>query len=116
MEPSPAALEVRKDETIRLCEALSDGRVVGTPAYETIGGRVTIAHAYVDPDQRHRGVASALARYALEQPRQSRTAVGIYCRFAVDYVQAHPEWNDIADTSRSAFTATRTARNTNSGR
>ncbi|WP_353963456.1 GNAT family N-acetyltransferase [Streptomyces mirabilis] len=60
MEPSLAAVEVRKDETTRLYEALIDGQVVGNLAYETAGGRATLTHSYVDPEQRHRGIASAL--------------------------------------------------------
>ena len=116
MEQSPAAVEVRKDETTRLYEALIDGRVVGNLAYETTGGRAALTHSYVDPDQRHRGIASALARYALEDLSQSRTKVGIYCGFVADYVQDHPEWNDVVDISRSAFIATRTARDTTGGR
>ncbi|MEU6577205.1 GNAT family N-acetyltransferase [Streptomyces sp. NPDC046805] len=115
MEPSPAAVEVRKDETARLYEALIDDQVVGTLAYETIGGRATLTHSYVDPDQRHRGIASALARYALEDLTQSPAKVGIYCGFVADYVQDHPEWNDAVDISRSAFITTRTARDTTSG-
>ncbi|MGW3345964.1 GNAT family N-acetyltransferase [Nonomuraea rubra] len=113
MEPSPAALEVHKDETIRLREALSDAGVAGALASETTSGRITIARLYVDPDQRHRGIASALARHALSQ---SRAVIGIYRGFAVEYVQAYPEWNVMVDISRSAFAATRTTRNTNSGR
>jgi hypothetical protein len=54
MEQSPAAVEVRKDETTRLYEALTDGRVVGNLTYETTGGRVTLTHSYVDPNKRHR--------------------------------------------------------------
>ncbi|MFD1276342.1 GNAT family N-acetyltransferase [Streptomyces kaempferi] len=79
MQPSPAAVEVRKDEATRLYEALVDDQVVGTLAYETTGGRATLTHSYVDPDQRHRGIASALARHALEDlaqgPRLASTAV-----------------------------------------
>jgi predicted GNAT family acetyltransferase len=116
MELSPATVAVCKDETTRLYEALIDGRVVGNLAYETTGGRVSLTHSYVDPDQRHRGIASALARYALEDLSQSRTKVGIYCGFVADYVQDHPEWNDAVDISRSALIATRTERDTNSGR
>jgi uncharacterized protein len=116
VEQSPAAVEVRKDETTHLYEALIDGRVVGNLAYETTGGRVTLTHSYVDPDQRHRGIASALAHYALEDVSQSPTKIGIYCGFVADYVQDHPEWNDTVDISRSAFIATRTARDVTSGR
>ncbi|MEU8176487.1 GNAT family N-acetyltransferase [Microbispora hainanensis] len=112
MNRSPAAVEVRKDETTRLYEALIDGRVVGSLAYETTGGRISLTHSYVDPDQRHRGVASALARYALEDlsQSQSQSKAGVYCGFVADYVEDHPEWKDAVDINRSAFIATRTAR------
>jgi hypothetical protein len=62
MEQSTVAIEVRKDETTRLYEALIDGRVVA------------------------------------------------------DYVPGHPEFNDVVDIRRSAFIATRTARDTAGGR
>jgi predicted GNAT family acetyltransferase len=118
MEPAPAAaeVEVRKVETTRLYEALIGGRVVGTLAYETIGGRVSLTHSYVEEDQRHRGVASALARYALEDLRETHSKAGIYCGFIADYVDEHPEWRDAVDINRSAFIATRTARDTSDGR
>jgi predicted GNAT family acetyltransferase len=113
MMRSPAAVEVRKNETTRLYEALIDGQVVGNLAYETTGGRVSLTHSFVDPDQRHRGVASALARHALEDLRQSPTKAGVYCGFVADYVEDHPEWKDAVDINRSAFIATRTARDAN---
>jgi len=116
MEPSSAAVEIRKDESTRLYEALIDGRIVGTLAYETIGGRVSLTHSYVDGDQRHRGIASALAGYALEDLSQTGTKVGIYCGFVADYVQDHPEFNGVVDINRSAFIATHTARDTQRGR
>ena len=116
MEPSPAAVEVRKDETTRLYEALIDGQVVGNLAYETTGGRVALTHSYVDPDRRHQGIASALARYALEDLGQCPTKVGIYCGFVADFVQEHPEFNDAVDINRSALIATHTARDSNRGR
>ncbi|MFI6567196.1 GNAT family N-acetyltransferase [Streptomyces sp. NPDC050534] len=117
MEPSPAAIEVRKDETARLYEALINGQVVGTLAYETTGGRFSLTHSYVDQDQRHRGIASALARYALEDlsRSQGQAKIGIFCGFVADYVQAHPGWKETVDINRSAFIATHTARDTTSG-
>lgn len=112
MEPSPAAFEVRKDTTTRLYEALIDGRVVGDLAYETTGGRVSLTHSYVDPDRRHQGIASALARFALEDLSRSQPKIGIYCGFVADFVAGHPEFNDAVDIDRSAFIATHTARDT----
>jgi predicted GNAT family acetyltransferase len=116
MESSPATVEVRKDTTTRLYEALVDGKVVGDLAYETSGGRVSLTHSYVDPDQRHQGIGSALARFALEDLSQDPEPVGIYCGFVADFVAEHPEFNDTADINRSAFIATRTARDTSRGR
>jgi uncharacterized protein len=116
MEPSPAAVEVRKDKTTRLYEALIDGHVVGNLAYETTGGRVSLTHTYVDPDRRHQGIASALARFALKDLSQSPAPVDIYCGFVADFVAGHPEFNDAVDINRSAFIATHTARDTNRGR
>ena len=116
MNPSRDAVEVRKDETTRLYEALIDGRVVGNLAYETTGGEVSLTHSYVDQDQRHRGVGSALARYALEDLSRSQTKAGIFCGFVADYVEDHPEWKDAVEVNRSAFIATRTARDTNGRR
>jgi MFS family permease len=108
--------EVRKNETTRLYEALIDGQVVGNLAYETTGGRVSLTHSYVDQGRRHQGIGSALARYALEDLSRSESRVGIFCGFVADYVREHPEFNDAVDINRSAFIATRTARETTSGR
>lgn len=116
MDTSSVAVGVRKDETTRLYEAVIDGRVVGNLAYETTGGRVALTHSYVDPDQRNQGVGSALARFALEDLSQSQTKVGIYCGFVADYVHDHPGWKDSVEINRSAFIATRTARDTQRGR
>lgn len=116
MEQSPAAVEVRKNETTRLYEALIDGQVVGNLAYETSGGRVSLTHSYVNQDHRHRGIASALARYALQDLSQSHTKASIHCGFVADYVQNHPEWNAAVDIKRSALIATRTGRDTNGAR
>jgi predicted GNAT family acetyltransferase len=110
MNSSPAAVEVRKNETTRLYEALIDGRVVGDLAYETTGGRISLTHSFVDEDQRHRGVASALAHYALEDLSRNQDRAAVYCGFVADYVQAHPEWKDAVDISHTGFIATRTAR------
>lgn len=115
MEPSPGALEVRKNETARLYEALIDGQVVGDLAYETTGGQVSLTHSYVDPDRRHHGIASSLAHTALEDLSRSGSRVGIYCGFVADYVEEHPEWSHIVDVHRSSLVATRSARDTNRG-
>lgn len=114
MEQSPSAVEVRKDENTRLYEALMGDRVVGTLAYETTGGRFTLTHSYVSPDARHKGVGSALARFALEDLSHNQSSkVGVYCGFVADYVLDHPEFNDAVDINRSALIATLSTRDMN---
>lgn len=115
MEASPPDIRVRKDETTHLYEALIGDQVVGTLAYETTGGRFSLTHSYVDQEQRHRGIASAIARYALEDLSHSKSKVAVHCGFVADYVEAHPEWHAAVDINRSAFIATRTERDTAGG-
>jgi predicted GNAT family acetyltransferase len=115
MEPRSASVEVRKNTAARLYEALIDGEVVGDLAYEMVGGRVSLTHSYVDARHRHQGIASSLARFALEDLRDSQSRVGIFCGFVADFVREHPEYEDTVEVSRSAFLATRTALDTNRG-
>ena len=113
MEQSPAAVEVRKNEIARLYEALQTAGSSGLwrTRRPEVGSHST--HSYVDADQRHRGVASALARYALEDLSRRQAKIGVYCGFVADYVQDHPEFSDTVDINRSALIATRTTRDTN---
>jgi predicted GNAT family acetyltransferase len=115
METPTGTVTVRKDGTTRLYEALIDGEIVGTLAYETVGGRVSLTHSYVDQGRRHRGVASAMARYALDDLRHETVKVGIRCGFVADYVQAHSEWQGVVDIKRSALIPTRTERDSTGG-
>ena len=111
-----SGVTVRKNETSRLYEALVDGHVVGDLAYEVTGDRVSLTHSYVDPEHRHRGVASALARYALEDVSRGHGKAGVFCGFVADYVEGHPEWQEAVEINRSALLATRTARGTKNER
>lgn len=116
MKSSAASVDVRKNTATRLYEAVIDGRVVGNLAYELNGGRTSLTHSYVDPEQRHHGIASSLARFALEDLRDSESKAAVYCGFVADYVQEHPEYADGVEINRSAFLATRTALDTGDGR
>ena len=103
-------IHVRKVAATRLYEALVDGRVVGTLAYETSGGRTSLTHSFVDPDRRHAGVGSALAEFALADATGAGDRPSVYCGFVADYVAAHPRWAGLVDVHRSALIPTRSSR------
>lgn len=98
---------VRKDTTTRLYEAVIAEKVVGTLAYETSGGTVSLTHSFVDPEHRHHGIGTALAEFALTDLSESGTRPAVHCGFVADFIDSRPEWRDAADIRRSALFATR---------
>lgn len=100
-------VQVRKVEQTRLYEAVIGERVVGTLAYETVGGKTALTHSFVDPERRNMGVGSALAEFALTDVTTAGERPVIYCGFVSDYVGAHPKWNDAVEISRWGMIPTR---------
>jgi predicted GNAT family acetyltransferase len=107
MTGQPDEIQVRKVEQTRLYEAVIAGEVVGSLAYETVGGRISLTHSFVDPDRRNIGVGSALAEFALTDVTASGERPAVYCAFVSDHVDAHPRWKDAVDVSHSALIPTR---------
>jgi len=99
-------IQVRKVERTRLYEAVIGGEVVGSLAYETVGGTTALTHSFVDPERRNRGVGSALAEFALKDVAESGARPLVSCGFVSDYVDAHPRWNGAVDISRWAMIPT----------
>lgn len=52
-------------------------------------------HTYVPPELRGRGIASRLAKFALEHARAQQLRVVPTCPFIADYVKANPEFRDL---------------------
>lgn len=100
-------LQVRKVEQTRLYEAVIEGEVVGSLAYETVGGKTALTHSFVDPEHRNKGVGSALAEFALTDVTSSGARPLVYCGFVADYADAHPRWNGTVEISRWAMIPTR---------
>lgn len=100
-------VQVRKSEQTRLYEAVIDGQVVGTLAYETVADKTALTHSFVDPDRRSRGVGSALAEFALTDLAAAGVRPIVYCSFVSDYVGFHPKWSDAVEISRWGMIPTR---------
>src|SRR6185503_14772945 len=58
-------------------------------------GALVLDHTEVPPVLRHRGIATRLARAALEFARDQRVDVVPVCPFVVAYVKRHPELSDL---------------------
>ena len=78
-------------------EATIHGELAVTE-YERADGVITFTHTEVPPSMEGKGVASALARAALDRARAERLAVVARCRFVAVYIKRHPEYRDLVRT------------------
>ncbi|HET6625519.1 MAG TPA: GNAT family N-acetyltransferase [Nocardioidaceae bacterium] len=77
-------------------EALVEsGVVAGYAAYEKTGGLLVFTHTEVDDAFEGQGVGSALARGALEDARTTGLPVRPLCPFIKEYIDRHPEFEDL---------------------
>lgn len=76
-------------------EATVDGELAGILEYVTKHGRIALIHSEVSPAHRGRGVAAALARFALDDARRRELKVIVNCPYVRDYVSRHPDDDDI---------------------
>ncbi|TDE14392.1 N-acetyltransferase [Jiangella asiatica] len=92
-------MNVRKTSDNGSYEAVIDGQVVGMIVYHTPRGgeRVTLSHTIVEPEYRGRGIATRLAKHALDDLRTQDLKLTNYCPFVAGYIANHPEYKDLVD-------------------
>lgn len=77
-------------------EASLDGAVVGYSDYLLTGDVVVFPHTVTEPEYGGRGVASALARFSLDDVRaRGGLTVLPQCSFYADWIRRHPEYADL---------------------
>jgi NAD+ kinase len=76
-------------------EILVGGDVAGVLHYRRRGSVIELQHTEIDNAYEGRGLASRLARSALEDARRRETPVVVVCPFVTSYVERHPEWSDL---------------------
>lgn len=76
-------------------EARLGGRRVGVADYVLTGDRVVFPHTEVDPSFEGRGIASQMARLALDDARERGLRVVPACSFFRVYLRRHPEDADL---------------------
>lgn len=64
-------------------------------AYSEQGGDITFHHTEVPPQAEGKGVASTLAKTALQYARDQKLRVVPECAYVASYVKKHTEYDDI---------------------
>lgn len=88
-------VEVVNDPAERRYEALSDGKVVGVIDYVLDGDTITLVHTIVPAEFEGQGIASQLARFAIDDSRAAGHHIIPKCPFVASYVTRHPETLDV---------------------
>jgi predicted GNAT family acetyltransferase len=63
--------------------------------YNLADNILQLVHTEVPPESRGKGLASELARAALDWARQNNARVDVICPVALGYLEKHPEYNDL---------------------
>ena len=80
-------------------EARIDGDVAGIAQYLRRSDRLIFTHTEVDPAFEGRGVASALAKAALDAVRAAGLGVEPRCPFFASYIRRHTAYADLVVAS-----------------
>lgn len=72
---------------------LPEGKALIT--YEIDGNTMSILHTEVPEAVEGQGIASELAKFALNDARKKQLKVKVYCRFVKIFLRRHPEYQDL---------------------
>jgi uncharacterized protein len=93
-------VEVRDNADEQRYEALVDGEVAGFAEYHSRPGLIAIVHTEVADRFEGHGIASTLAKEALEDARRKKLEVLPFCPFFNAYIGEHSEFLDLVPESR----------------
>ena len=68
-----------------------------SPQYQRRGGRIIFVHTQIDAAYEGQGLASTLARAALDAAREAGEPVIPLCPFIAAYIERHEEYADLVD-------------------
>ena len=76
-------------------EARVDGALAGVSQYELTADTIVFLHTVVAEEHEGRGVASAIARYALDDARARGLHVRPLCPYIRGWIERHREYADL---------------------
>lgn len=89
------AVTVNRNDLAHRYEARLNDRVVAAAYYLPRPGRVVFTHTETEPEYEGQGIASTLAKRALDDVRTRGEKVVAQCPFVSDYIRRHAEYADL---------------------
>jgi len=65
--------------------------------YRFYKGDIALMHTVVPEADRNKGIASALAKFALEYVKEQKLKLMVYCPVIAKYIKLHPEYKTLID-------------------
>jgi uncharacterized protein len=65
--------------------------------YRFYKGDIALMHTFVPEADRNNGIASVLAKYALEYVKEQKLKLMVYCPVIAKYIKLHPEYKTLID-------------------
>jgi predicted GNAT family acetyltransferase len=91
---------VRRDEARHRYEAHLDDRLAGYLDYRERDGEIVLIHTETLEGFQGRGVASALARFAMDDVRARGLRAVALCAFLRSWLTRNPQYNDVVAHAR----------------
>jgi predicted GNAT family acetyltransferase len=91
-----AGEEFRHNTANHRFEAWLDGELIGEATYWLHDGVADFDHTFVEPEQRHTGVAGRLVQYAFDEVKAAgRWKIRPVCPYVTSWARRHPEYDDL---------------------
>lgn len=87
--------EVRRNDNRSRYELLVEGEVIGVADFRDAGDAVVLPHTEILPTHRGQGWGDVLVRAALDDLRSTGATVVPTCWFVAEYIEAHPEYQEL---------------------
>ena len=65
--------------------------------YRFYKGDIALMHTFVPESARGKGIAAALAKFALEYVKEHKLKLMVYCPVVSKYIKEHPEYEVLID-------------------
>jgi uncharacterized protein len=94
VNPNPNEIEVKNNAAEERYEVALDG-LLAFLEYERTGDRIVLIHTEVPDALEGHGIASKIARTALDDARAQHLSVVPMCTYVRSYIKRHPEYEDL---------------------